>query len=64
MKLFGLALAVLSIRSASSRTHNMNTAGAEKLGTVNFETSCKPATRADFNRAHGAAAFVRVPSGD
>ena len=33
----------------------------ERLGTVDFQTTCAPATKADFNRAHGAAALVRVP---
>jgi hypothetical protein len=50
MKLCGLALTVLLccpvLALAQHEQH-----GAEKLGTVNFETSCKAETRADFNRA-------------
>ena len=49
MRLFGLALAIaLFVPVAAAAQHDH--AGGERLGTVNFETSCQPATRADFNR--------------
>ena len=49
MKIFCLALAVaLAAPVVASAQHEHG--GAENLGTVNFETSCQPATRADFNR--------------
>jgi hypothetical protein len=49
MKLFCCALAfvvVCPLAAIGQHDH-----GAGKLGTVNFETSCRPATRGDFNRA-------------
>jgi len=48
MKLFGLALAAALLAPAAAVAQHEH--GGEKLGTVNFETSCQPATRADFNR--------------
>jgi tetratricopeptide (TPR) repeat protein len=52
MKLCGLALTViLCCPVLAFAQHEQHGAGAEKLGTVNFETSCKAETRADFNRA-------------
>jgi tetratricopeptide (TPR) repeat protein len=52
MKLCGLALTViLACPPLAFAQHEQHAAGAEKLGTVNFETSCKAETRADFNRA-------------
>ncbi len=52
MKLCGLALAVIiACPVLAFAQHEQHGAGAEKLGTVNFETSCKAETRADFNRA-------------
>ncbi|HJU43704.1 MAG TPA: hypothetical protein VJ691_12840 [Vicinamibacterales bacterium] len=52
MKLCGLALAVaLACPVLAFAQHEQHGGGAEKLGTVNFETSCKAETRADFNRA-------------
>ena len=52
MKLCGLALTVLLVCPVLAfAQHEQHGAGAEKLGTVNFETSCKAETRADFNRA-------------
>jgi hypothetical protein len=48
MKLIGFALGLsLLFPSVALAQHEH---GGEKLGTVNFETSCRPATRADFNR--------------
>jgi len=49
MKLFGLALAVVLFAPAAALAQHEHP-GGEKLGTVNFETSCQPATRADFSR--------------
>lgn len=53
MKLCGLALTVvLACPVLAFAQHEQHgAAGAEKLGTVTFETSCKAETRADFNRA-------------
>jgi tetratricopeptide (TPR) repeat protein len=52
MKLCGLALTVaLCCPVLAFAQHEQHGAGAERLGTVNFETSCKAETRADFNRA-------------
>jgi tetratricopeptide (TPR) repeat protein len=52
MKLCGLALTVvLACPVLAFAQHEQHGAGAEKLGTVNFETSCQAETRADFNRA-------------
>ena len=52
MKLCGLALTVVLICPVLAfAQHEQHGGGAEKLGTVNFETSCKADTRADFNRA-------------
>ena len=52
MKLCGFALTVvLACPVLAFAQHEQHGAGAEKLGTVNFETSCKAETRADFNRA-------------
>ena len=45
MKFFGLAFAALLIAPATALAQHEH-AGAEKLGIVNFETSCQPATRA------------------
>ncbi len=50
MKLYTLTLAaLLAYPLVASGQHDDHAAG--KLGTVNFETSCQPATRVDFNRA-------------
>jgi tetratricopeptide (TPR) repeat protein len=52
MKVCGLALTVLlACPVLAFAQHEQHGGGAEKLGTVNFETSCKAETRADFNRA-------------
>jgi hypothetical protein len=52
MKISGLALTVVLICPVLAfAQHEQHAGGAEKLGTVNFETSCKAETRADFNRA-------------
>ena len=52
MKLCGLALTVVLVCPLLAfAQHEQHGGGAEKLGTVNFETSCKAETRADFNRA-------------
>ena len=52
MKLCGLVLTVvLACPVLAFAQHEQHGAGAEKLGIVNFETSCKAETRADFNRA-------------
>jgi hypothetical protein len=51
MKLAGIALVgLLAIPTLAFAQHDQHGAG-EKLGTVNFATSCKAETRADFNRA-------------
>ena len=52
MKLIGFALADRRspFRSIAAAQHEQHAAAGDKLGTVNFETSCQPATRADFNR--------------
>lgn len=50
MKLFRFALALCIVTPAiAAAQHEQH--GMEKLGTVDFQTSCQPATRADFNRA-------------
>lgn len=52
MKLCGMVFAVvLACPVLAFAQHDQHGAGAEKLGTVNFETSCKAETRAEFNRA-------------
>ncbi len=51
MKLCGLALTVVLCCPTLAFAQHEQHGGAEKLGTVNFETSCKAETRADFNRA-------------
>jgi hypothetical protein len=49
MKLSGfVCLVVLCLPAFAAAQHDHG--GGDKLGTVNFETSCQPATRADFNR--------------
>jgi tetratricopeptide (TPR) repeat protein len=51
MKLAGIALVgLLAIPTLAFAQHDQHGAG-EKLGTVNFATSCTAETRADFNRA-------------
>jgi tetratricopeptide (TPR) repeat protein len=51
MKLFSFALAVtLFVPAVATAQHEQHAAG-DKLGTVNFETSCQPPTRPDFSRA-------------
>jgi hypothetical protein len=47
---FALAI-VLTVPLTAAAQHDQHGAPGEKLGTVHFETSCSPATRADFNRA-------------
>ena len=53
MKLSGLVVAAILMCCPvlAFAQHEQHGGGAEKLGTVNFETSCKAETRADFNRA-------------
>jgi len=52
MKLVGVALAaLLATPCLAFAQHEQHGNAGEKLGTVNFTTSCKPETRADFNRA-------------
>jgi tetratricopeptide (TPR) repeat protein len=53
MKLSGFILvtALACCPVLASAQHEQHGGGAEKLGIVNFETSCKADTRADFNRA-------------
>jgi tetratricopeptide (TPR) repeat protein len=52
MKLIGFALAiVITVPSIAAAQHETHGASGDKLGTVNFETSCLPATRPDFSRA-------------
>ncbi len=51
VKLNGFALAlVFTLPSIAAAQHDHAVAG-DKLGSVNFETSCLPAIRTDFNRA-------------
>ena len=50
MKLAAFALAVVLIFPSFAFAQHDHSADG-KLGTVNFETSCQPATRAEFNRA-------------
>ena len=49
MKLVGFALAVVLMMPAVAVAQHEH--GGEKLGTVNFQTSCLPATREEFSRA-------------
>src|SRR5688572_8664966 len=49
--LLAAALALPSALHAQQHEEHAAAAPAEKLGTVNFENSCAPETRADFNRA-------------
>jgi len=51
MRLSALALAVAIVAApmAAAAQHDQHGPG-DKLGTVNFETSCKAATQAEFNR--------------
>ena len=52
MKLVGVALVgLLTIPTLALAQHEHHGNSGEKLGTVNFATSCKAETRADFNRA-------------
>lgn len=53
MRLTGLAFAVVltCCPMLAFAQHEQHGGGAERLGTVNFETSCKAETRAEFNRA-------------
>ena len=52
MKLIGFALAiVITVPSIAAPQHEQHGATGDKLGTVNFATSCLPATRPDFSRA-------------
>jgi tetratricopeptide (TPR) repeat protein len=49
MKLVGYALSLLLVAPAVSGAQHDH--AGDKLGTVNFDTSCRPTTRADFSRA-------------
>ena len=52
MKLVGIALVgLLAIPTFALAQHEQHGNAGEKLGTVNFATSCQAETRADFNRA-------------
>jgi Tfp pilus assembly protein PilF/1,2-phenylacetyl-CoA epoxidase PaaB subunit len=51
MHLVGFALAIVLLAPAAAIAQHEQHAATGKLGTVNFETSCRPATHADFNRA-------------
>ena len=42
---------VLTIPLTAAAQHDQHGAAGEMLGTAHFETSCSPATRADFDRA-------------
>jgi len=42
---------VLAAPLTAAAQHDQHGAAGEKLGTVHFETSCSPSTRADFDRA-------------
>ena len=51
--MIGIVLAltiVLTIPLTAIAQHDQHGAAGEKLGTAHFETSCSPATRADFDR--------------
>src|ERR671914_2336230 len=50
MTVTALLAIVLAMPPAAAAQHEGHAAGAEKLGTVHFETSCDPAVRSDFNR--------------
>jgi len=51
MKLVGFALAIIiAVPHIAAAQHEQHAAAGDKLGTVDFETSCLPATRGDFNR--------------
>jgi len=83
MRLFGLALLLLSLSSfAQEDSHKHGGSGgvsetpefANRFGTVQFDISCKPAVRADFNNAvallhsfeyeEARAAFVEIGKKD
>ncbi|MFA5909427.1 MAG: hypothetical protein WC815_11665 [Vicinamibacterales bacterium] len=52
MKLIGVVFGiVLALPAYAVAQHEQHAAQGEMLGTVNFETSCRPDTRGDFNRA-------------
>lgn len=52
MKIASLAVAIaLLCLAAASAQHQQHAPAGQQLGTVSFETSCKPELRADFNRA-------------
>jgi tetratricopeptide (TPR) repeat protein len=52
MKLIGFALAiVINVPSSAAAQHEQHGASGDKLGTVNFATSCLQTTRPDFSRA-------------
>src|SRR5688572_23112363 len=48
---FSAALLLAFASAASSQVHVHPSGGTEKLGTVNFATSCKPVVAPQFNRA-------------
>jgi Tfp pilus assembly protein PilF len=48
MKLFRFALVLVLVTPAIAAAQHEH--APDKLGTVDFQTSCQPATRADFNR--------------
>jgi hypothetical protein len=48
MKLFHLVLTLVLVTPAVAAAQHEH--APDKLGTVDFKTSCQPATSADFNR--------------
>jgi hypothetical protein len=51
MKLIGFVLGIALVVPAAALAQHEPHGGGEKLGTVNFATSCRAETGADFNRA-------------
>src|SRR5215470_4726544 len=53
-RLLSMAAAIVAIaiaRPLAAQDHEHGSAGAEKLGTVSFQTSCSAAAQPVFNRA-------------
>ena len=46
-----MLVSMLALPAIAAAQHDQHGAAGEKLGTVHFETSCSPSTRADFDRA-------------
>src|SRR5262245_61346291 len=50
MKLIIAVALILILPAAAAAQHDQHAVPGDKLGTVNFATSCKAETRTDFNR--------------